>query len=421
MINRILPKSNFTKNIITLITGTTIAQALPIIASPILTRIYDPSDFGVFALFIAITTILASITNARYELAVLLPKKNEDAVLIVSLGLIINLIITSFLLIIITLFNYEIVNFFKLSEFSIWLYYIPITVFLIGIYNLLYYFNTRIKEYKDLRNSIIIKSIVLTVIQIAVGFIKPGVFGLITGDIISRFFANMKLLKNLLKFKIYLTYLKNLRLLALAKKYKQFPIFSLPAVLFSNFSYKSLDIYLPIIYNINTLGFYSLADRVLGSPIALISKAISQVYYQEAADNKNASISLYEIFTKTLKKLVVLSVLIFFPLYFVIEEIFIFVFGIKWEESAIIAKYLIFLFFCRFIVSPLTVTPFVYNKVKIDFYFQFTMFLLSLILCFICFIFKLDFYDFIMMYSGIIGFYYIFYLIYLFILVKRST
>jgi len=38
-------------------TGTTIAQAIPIAISPILTRLYTPEDFGVFALFIAITSI----------------------------------------------------------------------------------------------------------------------------------------------------------------------------------------------------------------------------------------------------------------------------------------------------------------------------------------------------------------------------
>ncbi len=35
-------------------TGTTIAQAIPIAISPILTRIYTPEDFGVFALFLII-------------------------------------------------------------------------------------------------------------------------------------------------------------------------------------------------------------------------------------------------------------------------------------------------------------------------------------------------------------------------------
>ena len=73
-------KSEFTKNIVTLMTGTAIAQAIPIAISPILTRIYKPEDFGVFALFLAISSILATVVNGRYELAIMLPKKDEDAI-----------------------------------------------------------------------------------------------------------------------------------------------------------------------------------------------------------------------------------------------------------------------------------------------------------------------------------------------------
>ena len=49
MIKLFKPKSEFSRNVLTLMTGTTIAQAIPIAISPILTRIYTPEDFGLFA------------------------------------------------------------------------------------------------------------------------------------------------------------------------------------------------------------------------------------------------------------------------------------------------------------------------------------------------------------------------------------
>ncbi len=51
LLNNLKPKSEFTKNVLTLMTGTTIAQAIPIAISPILTRLYTPEDFGVFVLY----------------------------------------------------------------------------------------------------------------------------------------------------------------------------------------------------------------------------------------------------------------------------------------------------------------------------------------------------------------------------------
>ena len=112
-------------------TGTTIAQAIPIAISPILTRIYTPEDFGVFALFIAITAILGTVANGRYELAIMLPKKDEDAINIFALGFIITCFISLILLILVVIFNDYFTKLLGNEEISFWLYFVPITVFLV--------------------------------------------------------------------------------------------------------------------------------------------------------------------------------------------------------------------------------------------------------------------------------------------------
>ena len=88
MIKKLKPKSEFSRNVLTLMTGTTIAQAIPIAISPILTRIYTPEDFGVFALYMAIAAIISVVSTGRYEMAIMLPKRNEDVNAIVKLILI---------------------------------------------------------------------------------------------------------------------------------------------------------------------------------------------------------------------------------------------------------------------------------------------------------------------------------------------
>ena len=80
MLQRFKLKSEFSKNVLTLMTGTTIAQTIPVAISPILTRIYTPEDFGIFAIYLAITAILGNIVSGRYELAIMIPKKDEDAI-----------------------------------------------------------------------------------------------------------------------------------------------------------------------------------------------------------------------------------------------------------------------------------------------------------------------------------------------------
>ena len=86
-------------------TGTTLSQMIPIVISPILTRIYNPEDFGIYAIFLAIITILGSIISGRYELAIMLPKSDEDAINIFALGLIITFILTLLSIMILFIFQ----------------------------------------------------------------------------------------------------------------------------------------------------------------------------------------------------------------------------------------------------------------------------------------------------------------------------
>ena len=148
MVNNLKPKSEFSRNVLTLMTGTTIAQAIPIAISPILTRIYTPGDFGVFALFLAIIGVFSVVASGRYELALMLPRKEEDAINIFSLGTIIIFLLTIFLFLFIFLFHQYLVDMSQNEEIGYWLYFMPLAFFLIGIFNLLSYYNNRQKNYK---------------------------------------------------------------------------------------------------------------------------------------------------------------------------------------------------------------------------------------------------------------------------------
>lgn len=79
MFQKFLPRSPYARNVITLMTGTGLAQAIPVAISPILTRLYSPEDFGVFALYLATVSIVSVLVTGRYELAIFPPKRDRDA------------------------------------------------------------------------------------------------------------------------------------------------------------------------------------------------------------------------------------------------------------------------------------------------------------------------------------------------------
>ncbi len=150
ILKKVLPEGDFSRNVLTLLTGTTIAQAIPVAMAPIMARIYSPEDFGVLTLFLSISTIFSVVATGRYELAILLPKKEEDALSVMLLALVINFAVSFLLFAVVFLFNQNICNWLNNDMISIWLYFIPLAILLNGIIQTLNYWLNRKKEYKKL-------------------------------------------------------------------------------------------------------------------------------------------------------------------------------------------------------------------------------------------------------------------------------
>ncbi len=396
---RLKPKSEFSRNVLTLMTGTTIAQAIPIAISPILTRIYTPEDFGVYAIFMAIVLIFGSIASASYELAIMLPKKDEDAINIFALSFIITTGLSLLLLILVVLFNNNFTSLLNNDEIGFWLYFVPIVVFFSGLFNILKYFNNRKKNYKDIANATIIKSIILAITQLSIGFVKNGVAGLISGQILSQFFANIRLLKNIIKDKTLISKIKKIKIIALAKRYRNFPKFTMWSGLLNTTSLQIPTMMLSVFFNSTIVGFYSLSHRFISMPMALIGSSIGQVFYQQSSNIKNDKEALKKLTLRTYKKLFKIGIIPFSIIIVFGDYIFSFVFGEAWrvagEYAQLLGVWILFLF----IHSPLTSLFLTLEKQKEGLYFNIIILSSRIIVLFIGGYILQESYYTIMMYS----------------------
>ena len=420
IISKYKSKSEFTRNVLTLMTGTTIAQAIPIAASPILTRIYTPADFGVMALFVAITSIFGSISSGRYELAIMLPKKEEDAINIFALGFILTTLLSLILLILVILFNDDIAKLLNNEEIRFWLFFIPVTVFFTGLFNILTYYNIRKKKYKDIRSATIIKSVISATVQLSFGFIQNGVTGLISGQIFSQMFANMRLFKNILKDKVLISGISKVKIVAQAKRYKDFPKFSLWAVLANTLSGSLINILISSFFSLATLGFYSLVQRVLGLPTTLIGGSIGQVFFQQVTKEKQETGKATNSFNSTVKKLFIIGIPIFGILFFLVEHLFAFVFGEEWRIAGVYAQILIPFVFIKFVSSTVSTINTVFEKQKIGLYINILLLLTSITILYSSRLFNLDFSNFLFTLSLVLSLEYALFLLYYYKLSKGT-
>ena len=354
MISKLKPKSEFTRNVLTLMTGTTIAQAIPIAISPILTRIYTPEDFGVFALYMSLLMIFGNLAAGRYEMAILLPKNNTDAKHIVVVAIILSFITSLIFFFLIVLFHKQIMGVLDNNNISIWLYLLPLNIFLFSVASILYYWYNRKKEYKTLANNQILKSSVQGIVNLLVGYfgkITAGlIFGTLLGTFISVIYLFQKVKNDFDKF-IFSKY----RAILLLNKYQKFPKF----LILSNFL-ESLSTQLPILlissfFGITIVGFYALSQRIVKIPLMFMGSSISSVFRQKASKLLVTTGSCRVLYLNTLKKLFILGTIPFITFYFIAPDMFRIIFGEEWKVTGEYAQLLTPLFYLEFIIYPLRI------------------------------------------------------------------
>lgn len=406
-------RSEFNRNVVTLMTGTTIAQAIPIAITPILSRLYAPEDFGILGIFVAITSMFSVIINGRYELAILSPRKDEDAINVLALGFIISFAISFILLILVLFFNDFFINFFENKEIGKWLYLIPISVFIIGLWNLLNYFNIRKKNYKDLSKAKIIKSIILSITQISIGLLKSGAAGLIVGNIISQLSANTKLISNLIKHKIFVSMISKKKIISLAKRHQDFPKHNAPGALSDTTASQLPMIFLPKLYGIDISGYFLLANNLISIPSSLIGKSISEVFFQQLTVKKNNGSKCFPFLIKTAKHLFYIGLPFSILIIFFGPSLFLLVFGEQWKVSGEIAPYLAINFLFIFCTSPLSHVFIVSGYIKRGVFWQYLYLTLRLFVFLIAAFAGLKFFEFLMLFIilEIVIYLYYFYLI----------
>lgn len=364
---RFLPKSEFGRNVLTLMIGTVIAQAIPIAISPILTRLYSPDDFGLFALYMGLASILTVIVTGRYEQAIMLPVEEEDATNLVVLSLTITVIISLVVLLLIFLTSSRIASVLEKPEIEAWLFLLPITIFLSGVYQILNYWSNRKKQYKTLAKNRIYQSTSMSVAHIGGGLLSGSGIFLIVGDLIGKLISAFMLARGMFgKDSLIFADISKKRQISLAKRYKKFPIFDTGAALANVSSYQIQSILFPIFYGLSSAGFYFLVLRVLQAPLSLISTSLADVYKQKLTDPKTTDDDLKRYYNKMFFFLFSIGLLPFILFMFTGKELFVFVFGKEWQVAGEYAVILAPMFFIRFIASPLSYFLYLKEKQEIN-------------------------------------------------------
>lgn len=374
-------KEPFSKNVLILISGTTISHLIPLILYPAFTRLFTPADFGLFALFISIISLIDVISTGRLELAVVLPEKDKDSINVIAAGISFLLIICIILYLPVILLSDFISLQINNPEIKQWLFLAPIAIFIMGISKLFNYWLIRKKSFALFAANKIYQRILEGVFTL--GF-KAAKFsnGLIVGDFVGRFSLAAISLFQAVKKGFMFNLINKRDMLKMVKRYKEYPLYNtIPSLL--NTSCTLLPVFLiSSFYDESTTGYYNLSRQILAIPIALISANISQVLLRDITEKRNRNQMIYNDIKSLFYKLAVLSALFIIILFFSGPYLFGFFFGSDWKISGEYTQILVFSYAFSFIVTPLSSVFIALEKVKILSIWQISYFTLVCLLFF---------------------------------------
>jgi O-antigen/teichoic acid export membrane protein len=359
-------EGDFVNSVRTLVTGTIFSQLIVFALYPIISRLYSPEENASFSIYSRIILFVSTIATARFETALLLPKRNEHAFSLYRL--IIQLVIITFFISIILSFIYVFFNSGLTEESFIYLM-IPVGLVPLSMMTIGNVWAMRFGEFKVISKIKVINSLLMNFSNVFFGWIGLGYKGLIIGYIVGVSIPGLFFLRkyHLLKLK-YKDFSTRSRKRIMGKTYLEFPKINLPHTLIDLTRELVLVLFILFYFNKNILGSYDFSFKILKLPLTVLGVSIGQVYFQNIAKKRNKNESIYEITKQTIKNLFLISIIPFTILFFWGSELFSFIFGEEWKLAGKYSEIMSPWLLLNLIVSPISHLPAVIGKLKSFFY-----------------------------------------------------
>ena len=418
MIKRFLHSSDTLKHSLVLIGGTVLAQLVPILLQPLLRRMYEPSDFGLFALYSTIYGMLVALANFKYESTVVLPKEDEEASNLLASGIFLSFLFSVLLLLLVLFAGDFFMHYFAFpAALKPWLYILPVSVFCLSSYQCMNYWFIRKKAFKTSSINKVVRRGAEGAVQVGAGFSFKSI-GLIVGSIVgdvANVLSGIWQLKNR-GFSWKVVSWTNMKSAMLT--YKDFPLYhAFPSFL------NAISLTLPVLllnkfYGEEITGQFDLSRMILALPLALVSISLSQVLLQRFSESIQQQKSIRSEFAKTFKILLVIAIPATLLALFFSQAIFVFLFGESWRLAGYMTQVLIASYAIKFIVSPLSMTFIALKKVRWSAMWQFAYFVAMVSLFFVG---KFELNEFLILYLIIdIIFYTIYFLLSYFLVLQNE-
>lgn len=380
--------AEYDKNILKLFSGTAIAQLISFIMIPIIAKKYGPQEYGIYAGILASISVLSPLTTGKYELAIMLPDNIKEVFSLIKLCNWINILVCAIVFLLTAFLPMSFLNWILGIDAKIRYIFllIPISTFFLGAFQILNYQLIREKKFQLLSTNKILRTSLFAFFAFLFGLYWPYAVSLALALALSHFISNVFLRIKTKQFK-FLAFptdqLEKKEFIGIAQKYKQYPTYILPAELINVFC-AQLPIFVFLwAFQSKESGYFSFIITLLNVPISLLAGAILDVFKERASTEYKQTGSCQVAYQDTIYKMLIISIIPFILLFFFGNEIVVFLFGESWKPAGKFLDILLYMFFLKFISSPLSFIFYIVHKQKEDFLWHVYILISTIIVLFI--------------------------------------
>lgn len=371
--------SEFLKNVFTLVSATGIAQLISLGIYPVLTRIYTPEEHGLFSLYMSVVAVTAIISTGKYELSIMIPKKEKDGAGLTVLGIFLSFFFSLFLFLFIAIFHNHIPGWLGNEHIEFWLWFVPLSTFLVGVFQCQGYWTNRKKAYRSIASANLSQSIVNSAVKLSTskalahggGFMAGAIVGQLAGALIYGY----RMLRDELDLFKKVTW-KEMK--TLAKEYQFFPRYSMFHKLISNFS-SSLPIFVFSHYfNADVVGFFGLGFMLINRPMNLLSNSFTKVFSERVIANHNNGKLIYRDIRMFVLRMALVAAAPFLIVLLFAPDLVSFLFGSEWREAGEYMRIFTPWLFMIFLSAPLSFVSDMQSRQRKDMLIELVKFILRI-------------------------------------------
>lgn len=330
------------------LSGATLAQFISLAAAPILSRLYTPEQFGVFAMFMAALKPLAVLVNARYELAVIPAKTDRHANALSSASILVAIIVS----ILFAIGSFVYVFYGQPSNYSYsFMLLASLTLLGMGFFQPLNNFLIRNEKFTYTATNKIIQYAGIALLAIVLPFMGFKGDGLLVSYSLAWLLVAVVIYRQA-KLSGFVFQTAKSVLISISRVYRSYPLYNTIPALLNAFTYALPVYFLSRYYTEDIVGHFNFSRQIIIIPVVFLGSVVSQVALRSIAEDFKNKRPVLPPLLLLVKRIFVPALFVCAVVFLFSTEIFIFLFGNKWELAGNMGRVFIFSAFFQIVTSP---------------------------------------------------------------------